>query len=139
MRKATSEAATSLSSSHPNRVLHTIQAEVLLSTYFFATGRFLQGKYHVANAVAIALSTGLHKIRSPAEGSLLDNSAMPIPRDSTEEGERILAAWAVFNLDKAWAAALDSNPNFVHLGQPTTTTIDTPWPMEMQEFEQVFK
>jgi len=141
MRRATQEAATALSSSHPQRVLHSIQAEVLLSTYFFSLGRFLEGKYHVANAVSTALSAGFHKLRSANTGpsnAHPANPALPAPRDATEEGERIIAAWTVFNLDKAWAIALDSNPNFIHSEQPSTTNIDTPWPLEMEDYEQVF-
>ena len=142
MRRATQEAATALSSSHPQRVLHSMQAEVLLSTYFFAQGRFLEGKYHVANAVSTALSAGFHKLRSANTGpsnAHPANPALPAPRDATEEGERIVAAWTVFNLDKAWAVALDSNPNFVHSNRPSASDIDTPWPLEMEDYEQVFR
>ena len=66
LTRATQEATTALSGNHPHKIMHSIQAEVLLATYFFSNGRFFEGKYHVANAVSTAISTGtgLHKLRS---------------------------------------------------------------------------
>ncbi|KAF9523180.1 hypothetical protein CPB83DRAFT_898999 [Crepidotus variabilis] len=136
VKRAIQEAATTLSGNHPKKEIHSIQAEVLLATYFFSLGRFLEGKYHVANAVSTSLSIGLHKIRSSHNDSVPNSTTLPRPQDSTEEGERIIAAWTVFNLDKAWALALDSEPNFRHSTQPMAARIDTPWPLEMEEFEQ---
>ncbi|KAF8184682.1 hypothetical protein BJ912DRAFT_974338 [Pholiota molesta] len=122
--RATQDAATVLSSSHPHRILHSIQAEVLLATYFFANGRFFEGKYHLANAVSTAISPPL------------ENNTIPGPRDSTEEGERIIGAWVILTLDKVWATALEYNPNFAYSAHVMATKIDTPWPLEMEEFEQ---
>jgi len=100
--------------SHPQIVLHTIQAEVLLATYFFSLGRFLEGKYHVANAVGIVVGSGLHL------GAGLDDE------DVIQRAERINAAWAVLNLDRAWAIALDSEPNF-----PRGSRVNLPWPVDL--------
>ena len=100
--------------SHPQIVLHTIQAEVLLATYFFSLGRFLEGKYHVANAVGIVVGSGLHL------GVGLDDG------DVIQRAERINAAWAVLNLDRAWAIALDSEPNF-----PRGSRVNLPWPVDL--------
>lgn len=134
-QRAIQEAATTLSGNHPQKEIQSIQAEVLLATYFFSLGRFLEGKYHVANAVSTALSTGLHKIRSSENIAVA--SPLPPAQDPTEEGERIIAAWTVFNLDKAWAVALDSEPNVQFSNHSVGAKIDTPWPLEMEEFEQV--
>ncbi|KAF8965744.1 hypothetical protein BDZ97DRAFT_1658530 [Flammula alnicola] len=138
--RATQDAGMALSGSHPNKILHSIQAEVLLATYFFANGRFFEGKYHVANAVSTAFSAGMHKIRSaaPAQGQSggSANNRMPRPRDSTEEGERILGAWTVLTLDKCWAVALEHTPNFEYSTHVLATKVDTPWPLEMEDFEQ---
>ena len=134
LTRATQEAATALSGSHPHKVMHSIQAEILLAIYFFSNGRFFEGKYHVANAVSTAVSAGLHKLRSSGPTSAV---ALPPHRDPIEEGERIICAWNVFNLDKCWAVALDDSPNFEHSTHPLAAKIDTPWPLDMDEFEQV--
>jgi len=132
--RATQEAATALSGNHPYKVMHSIQAEVLLATYFFSNGRFFEGKYHVANAASTAVSAGLHKIRST---SPILPATLPPHRDAVEEGERIICAWNVFNLDKCWAVALEDSPNFEHSNHVLASKIDTPWPLDMDEFEQV--
>ena len=134
LTRATQEAATALSGNHPQKVIHSIQAEVLLATYFFSIGRFFEGKYHVANAVSTAVSAGLHKLRSSGPTSPVTLSPH---RDAIEEGERIICAWNVFNLDKSWAVALDDSPNFEHSTHALAAKIDTPWPLDMDEFEQV--
>ena len=114
--------------------MHSIQAEILLATYFFSNGRFFEGKYHVANAVSTAISAGLHKIRSNSPST---PPTLPAHRDMIEEGERIICAWNVFNLDKCWAVALDDAPNFEYSTHALAAKIDTPWPLDMDEFEQV--
>ena len=134
LNRATQEAATALSGNHPYKVIHSIQAEVLLATYFFSVGRFFEGKYHVANAVSTTVSSGLHKIRSTTP---ISSPVLPPHCDLIEEGERIIGAWTVFNLDKCWAIALDDfSPNFEHSNHPLASKIDTPWPLDMDEFEQ---
>jgi hypothetical protein len=131
LTRATQEAATALSGNHPNKVMHSIQAEVLLANYFFSNGRFFEGKYHVANAVSTAVSAGLHKIRS-------STTATNVPqRNTIDEAEGIICAWNVLNLDKCWAVALDDSPNFEHSTHALAAKIDTPWPLDMDEFEQV--
>lgn len=140
LTRATQEAATALSGPHPDRVMQSIQAEVLLSTYFFANGKFFEGKYHVTTAVSMVFSAGLHKIRSatPQQQHITGSSArFPEPKDSIEEGERIMALWIVLDLDKHWAVALEHTPNFEFSTHSLSTKIDTPWPLEMEEFEQV--
>ena len=132
--RAVQEAATALLSKHPHKTMHSLQAEVLLANYFFARGRFVEGKHHLAFAVSTALSAGLHRIRS---ANWMINPNLPTPRDSVEEGELILGWWTVFNLDKAWAAGLICSPNFEHSDHPMATQIDTPWPLEMEDYEQV--
>ncbi|KAH9474359.1 hypothetical protein JR316_0012817 [Psilocybe cubensis] len=139
LTRATQQAATALSGQHPDRVMQSIQAEVLLATYFFANGRFFEGKYHVTTAVSMVFSAGLHKIRSsaPQQQSVTGSSTrLPEPKDSIEEGERIMALWTVLDLDKHWAIALEHTPNFEYSTHPLATKVDTPWPLEMDEFEQ---
>jgi hypothetical protein len=79
----------------------------------------------------------MHKIRSATPPQPpLENNTIPGPRDSTEEGERIIGAWVILTLDKVWATALEYNPNFAYSAHVMATKIDTPWPLEMEEFEQ---
>ena len=132
--RATQEAVMALSGNHPHKIMHSIQAEILLAIYFFSIGKFLEGKYHVATAVSTATSAGLHKLRSSSSTLLV---TLPPHRDMIEEGERIICAWNVFNLDKCWAIALNDHPNFEYSIHALAPNIDTPWPLDMDEFEQV--
>ncbi|KAJ7636357.1 hypothetical protein FB45DRAFT_1001500 [Roridomyces roridus] len=131
LARTLSLASTDLSSAHPHKALHTLQAEILLAFYFFSSGRFVEGKYHTASAAALALSSSLHLIRSanvhaPSVGQL------PPPRDAVEEGERIHACWMTTILDNLWAAALKQEP----ARDLQSTSFDTPWPLELQDYEQ---
>ncbi|KAL0950399.1 hypothetical protein HGRIS_010357 [Hohenbuehelia grisea] len=131
--KAISE---SLSGDHPNKALHTIQAEILLATYFFTAGRLLEGRYHISTAMALALASGLNKIRSADGRTGGALSQLPAPRDSIEEGERIRGWWMLFILDQSWAAALDTSPHMPWPMDGTGTQLDTPWPQDIADYEQ---
>ena len=48
----------------PLHLLHTIQADILLASYFLSEERYTEADRHVTSAVALALVGGLHKIRS---------------------------------------------------------------------------
>ncbi|KAJ6616885.1 hypothetical protein B0H10DRAFT_2387533 [Mycena sp. CBHHK59/15] len=131
---------------HPHSFLHTLQAEVLLSHYFFRTGHFLEARSHTATAVALALGGGLHQIRS------LHNPDVPVieitrehenglqlraPADAIEEGERINAFWAVFMLQKNLAVALEPPVRICGMLEAGGIQIDTPWPLELDEYKKV--
>ncbi|KAJ6606748.1 hypothetical protein B0H10DRAFT_1819642 [Mycena sp. CBHHK59/15] len=131
---------------HPHSFLHTLQAEVLLSHYFFRTGHFLEARSHTATAVALALGGGLHQIRS------LHNPDVPVieitrehenglqlraPADAIEEGERINAFWAVFMLQKNLAVALEPPARICGMLEAGGIQIDTPWPLELDEYKKV--
>ncbi|KAJ6511187.1 hypothetical protein C8R45DRAFT_892586 [Mycena sanguinolenta] len=117
-----------LSGNHPQRVMHNLQAEILLAYYLFASGRFLEGKYHAASAVSLGLSSSVHTIRSANS----PQSSLPPAQDAIEEGERIHACWAVMVLDKVWAVVLEENPHLDH--QQQNLVVDTPWPLEMDDY-----
>ncbi|KAF7305933.1 Zn(2)-C6 fungal-type domain-containing protein [Mycena chlorophos] len=123
LARALEQVASSLSAPHPDRVLHTLQAQILLAYYFYTSGRFLQGKYHASAAASLALSTGLH-VRAAS-------AALGPARTAVEDGERVHAWWAVVVLDATWAVALEENPNLDLAAQ-----VDTPWPLEMQLYEK---
>ncbi|KAJ6624151.1 hypothetical protein B0H10DRAFT_1908605 [Mycena sp. CBHHK59/15] len=124
--------AQALSGIHPQKVMHTLQAEVLLSYFFFASGRFLEGKYHTAAAISLGLSSGLNLIRSAYASS---HGPLPPPRDAVEEGERIHACWIGLILDKSWSVALGEDPNMEHRDD-NECVLDTPWPLEMEDYEK---
>lgn len=122
--------AKGLSSSHPHKVMHNLQAEILLAYYFFASGRFLEGKWHTAAAISLGLSSSVHMVRSAHPQS---PGPLPPARDVVEEGERIHACWSALVLDKAWAVALSENPNLDH--QHESCAVDSPWPLEMEDYQ----
>jgi hypothetical protein len=131
----------------PHSFLHTIQAEVLLSYYFFRTGHFLEARAHTATAVALALGGGLHQIRSlnpdvPVMEITEDNDQaeeihLRASADAVEEGERINGFWAVFMLQKNLSVALESPARVCGVFEAGGMQIDTPWPLEMSDYKQV--
>ncbi|KAJ7473680.1 hypothetical protein B0H11DRAFT_2036862 [Mycena galericulata] len=123
-----------LAGRHPHRVMHSIQAEILLSFYYLTLGRPVEGIYHSSAAVSLAISANLHLIRSsqltpqPAFGIL----EAPFPRaaDAVEEGVRINGFWTVVILNNYWVAAHGSPSAIPYHDTP----IDTPWPLELEDY-----
>ncbi|KAJ3541279.1 hypothetical protein NMY22_g3946 [Coprinellus aureogranulatus] len=138
--RAIQEATGNLSSGHPHQVIHGIQADVLLAYYYIAQEKYSEASYYVTSATTTALSANLHKIRSrhtvaqASEGE--EPNALPPARDAVEEGERILAMWNVFILDKLLATATGQMPNFVNVSDRPDRRVDVPWPMSMGDYEQ---
>lgn len=112
--------------------MHTLQAEIPLSYYFFASGRVLEGKYHTAAAISLSLSSSLHQVRS--ENYSTPGILQP-PADVVEEGERIHAWWTVMIMDKCWAVGLSEDPGFAH--RDNMAMVDTPWPLEVDDYPRV--
>ncbi|KAK0450849.1 hypothetical protein EV421DRAFT_1775561 [Armillaria borealis] len=136
LERALTDVSGALSNNHhPQKFLQTIQAEILLAYYFLASGRFLEGKYHVTTAVSLGLSTGLTKIRSDRNTSTGPMSILPAPQDAIEEGERVDACWTGLILDKCWAVALASVPNSKCPSDIVGIQVDTPWPLEVNDYE----
>ncbi|KAJ6585332.1 hypothetical protein B0H19DRAFT_926757 [Mycena capillaripes] len=131
LSRALRTAVDALSGTHPNMVLHTIQAEVLLAHYFFRNTRFLEGKYHLSAAVSLVISSGLHRIRSAASGGSAAPAirALTPPRDAIEECERINGFWAVLTLNNCWTVADGSPSNISYTDRDAR--IDTPWPLDI--------
>ncbi|TCD69621.1 hypothetical protein EIP91_006846 [Steccherinum ochraceum] len=116
-------------------LLYLLQAEVLLSNYFFHHDRRLEGGYHITAAVSIVLSTNLHQFdwsgaAQPASGAY----HLPHPADTVEQGERINAFWTVFNLDRCWAVSLGSQSALARIDL-LSSHILTPWPLDMSDYE----
>ncbi|KAJ7726150.1 Zn(2)-Cys(6) binuclear cluster domain-containing protein [Mycena maculata] len=135
LSRALGTAVDALSGSHSlNTVLHSIQAEVLLTLYFLRNTRFLEGKYHLSAAVSLVISSGLHRIRSAdsyaVSGPLgLAFRSLAAPRDAIEENERINAFWTVLTLNNCWTTA-DGSPSNISYTVPDAR-IDTPWPLDI--------
>ncbi|KAJ7019721.1 Zn(2)-Cys(6) binuclear cluster domain-containing protein [Mycena alexandri] len=135
LSRALRTAVEALSSTHFNTVLHSIQAEVLLSQYFLRNTRFLEGKYHLSAAVSLVLSSGLHRIRSAdsyAVGGPLGPAFQTLlpPRDALDEAERINAFWTVLTLNNCWTTA-DGSPSNISYTTVPDARIDTPWPLDI--------
>lgn len=117
---------------HPQYRLHVIQTEVLLSYYFFANKRVMEGKYHMSCAFSLGIASGIHRMRTrnPPE------STLPPANDDIEEGERVNALWTIFALDKGWAGVLGCTPN---AQRPSVggSVMATPLPREIEEYETV--
>ncbi|KAF7340904.1 Zn(2)-C6 fungal-type domain-containing protein [Mycena sanguinolenta] len=114
LSRALSSLPASLSGIHPRKAIHALQAEILLSNYFYASGRFLEGRYHVTAAVSLAV------------GAVLFHSPATTLRPDVEliEAERVDACWATIILDKAWAVATDTPSNL----QNSSELLKMPWP-----------
>ncbi|KAF8624725.1 hypothetical protein AX17_007056 [Amanita inopinata Kibby_2008] len=106
---AVQASAQTLSTAHPRRVLHGIQAELMLAYYFFVKNRLLEGQYHLTAAVSTAIASGLLKTKK-SQSELWD-ATLPPALDRIEESERINACWMICFMDYGWAAAFDMSPN----------------------------
>ncbi|KAJ3931607.1 MAG: hypothetical protein NXY57DRAFT_196468 [Lentinula lateritia] len=124
---------------HSAQIMHTIQAEVLLSTYFFRRNQLLEAEFHLSGAVSLAQSAGLHQIRSdrvfssPVVSVLMETEMfLPPARDVIEEGERINGFWAVYCLHRLISITLGNTSKcFGGLDSPRHE-VDTPWPQEYE-------
>ncbi|KAJ7901510.1 hypothetical protein B0H13DRAFT_1621940, partial [Mycena leptocephala] len=112
---------------HPNLILHTIQAEVLLSYYYMNSARLLEGMYHCAAAVSLAGCAGINKLGAPLRKSNLRfvfSGVLTEPPDDLEAAERINAFWAVLMLNNCWVVASGLSSKFPDdIGEACT-----PWP-----------
>ncbi|KAI0058715.1 hypothetical protein BV25DRAFT_1810255 [Artomyces pyxidatus] len=124
-----------------HQIMQAIQAKILLANYLFRNGRFFEGRHQSDSAAALAVSCGLHKIRSaqqvPAFPRFIDpvELGLPEPRDQIEEGERINGFWAIFCMDRCWAVAFGA-PTVISDIEAFGMQIDTPWPLEMETYER---
>jgi Fungal specific transcription factor domain len=142
LTRAVQHVATDMIGAHPNRVVHTLQAHILLAYYFFVTGRYLEAKCQSGSAVSLALGAGLHKLRSanvtalPVLSFMNDHTIRLQPHQShIEEGERINAFWAALTLHKIISVALD--PITICGAMEAPINIDVPWPLDMEQYAQV--
>ncbi|KAF8181717.1 hypothetical protein K438DRAFT_1976008 [Mycena galopus ATCC 62051] len=142
IRRAQQHISTELSpSAHSIHRIPTIQAHVLLATYFLRNKQFLEAEFHTNGSATLALSYHLHKIRSsrPSSPPLIGASAFTEvypdpPRNDVEEGERIRGFWAVVYNQNNLIMTLRTENNLGILDLPNLT-IDTPFPLDIEGYE----
>jgi hypothetical protein len=122
------------------KVLDVIQASCLLSMYFLVNGRLLEGSYHASAAASLAVQCGLQAgvscDASYSPSSSREKLGLEPPASGYREGERILAFWQVYNLDRCWSVALRKPSVFLD-GHDPWTSINCPWPQDIMEYESV--
>jgi hypothetical protein len=105
--------------------------------YFLANGRMLEGSYHSSAAASLAIQCELHRgVSRDANASFEPTDALKLlpPKDIIEEGERILAFWQVYNLDRCWSVVL-RKPSTIADGGDALSAINLPWPQNMEDYE----
>ncbi|GLB37692.1 putative fungal specific transcription factor [Lyophyllum shimeji] len=119
------------------KIVDIIQGSCLLSMYFLANGRILEGSYHATGAAALAVQCGLH-LNTHQEQSWPADPQEPYDlkpsRTGVKEGERILAFWQVYNLDRCWSVVL-RKPSLIPDGLDPRQSISCPWPQDWAEYE----
>ncbi|KAF5372112.1 hypothetical protein D9758_005031 [Tetrapyrgos nigripes] len=126
-------------------MLQTIQAEVLLSHYFFRTANITEAKRHASSAASLALASNLHRVWPTSTASTpptpgTQASSYPgvtgAGPDAVEEGERINGFWAVFVLYRNLAVAVDPPSEVCGVFDAPGMQIDTPWPLDMENYKE---
>lgn len=118
------------------KIIDIIQGSCLLSMYFLANGRILEGSYHATAAAALAVQCGLH-LNSRQEqwpGDRQEAYDTKPSRTGVKEGERIMAFWQVYNLDRCWSVIL-RKPSIIPDGFDPRQSINCPWPQEWAVYE----
>lgn len=128
---------------YPTKVIDLIQGSCLIPVYYLSNGQLFQGNYYASTAASLAVHCGLHQLQAdelvPRPTSGADWSApfkLDTPKDVVDQGERILAFWQVFNLDRCWSVALH-RPAVLSDNSHSWTRISTPWPQRMEDYEAV--
>jgi len=123
-----------------DKVLDIIQASCLLSMYFFANGRVVEGSYHASAAAALAVQCGLQAGIPPETGynpaASRENLDLKPLKHGYRDAERIVTFWMVYNLDRCWSVAL-RKPSVLLDGDDPWTSINCPWPRDITEYETV--
>jgi hypothetical protein len=121
----------------PDNVIDVIQASCLVSMYFLANGRLLEGSYHASAAAALTVQTDLGGIiYSNTRNWTVDavESDLKPPKSDNREGEKILAFWQVYNLDRCWSVVL-RKPRIIPDELDSRHSICCPWPQDVDYYE----
>ncbi|KAF8997600.1 hypothetical protein BDQ17DRAFT_1428942 [Cyathus striatus] len=128
LNKALEHVNLDLSGRHPNRTMHVLQAEILLSCYFLMNTDNVSAIIHVNSAVSIAVGTKLHLIgsRRRLEIPYTSPSFIPDPAESVSDVEKVRAFWSVVVLSNILAVLEPSQHSTFYDAQQFV--VDTPWP-----------
>ncbi|KAF7289640.1 Zn(2)-C6 fungal-type domain-containing protein [Mycena chlorophos] len=143
IRRAQQHIATELSNNvHPAHRIHTIQAHILLSSYFLRNKQLLEAEFHSNGAVTLALGyrIRIRSSRAPSpplfgSASSVPETALPLPTDPVEEGERIRAFWMLVCHQTSLLMTIRTPGNTFSTLEAPGLQIDTPWPLELGEYE----
>ncbi|TDL18675.1 hypothetical protein BD410DRAFT_793065 [Rickenella mellea] len=123
---------------HSDRLLEAVQTSCLLSTYYFANVRMLEGSYHANTASQLAKLGGLHQLRSgPSNGNspnansdVLMNFEFPSSANSNRGHEELHAFWNTFVLERSWAGGSGrASPHWN--SHDSKTIVTSPWPTDV--------
>lgn len=124
-----------------DKITDVVRASCLLALYFLATGRVLEGGYHSSAAAALAMQIGLH-MDVPMEPLGFTNGlddlfseSKPLQTD-IRRGERVLAFWQVYFVDRCWSVAL-RRPAVMPDGSSASHAVNLPWPQDLEDYASV--
>ncbi|KAJ7340632.1 hypothetical protein DFH08DRAFT_1012715 [Mycena albidolilacea] len=109
----------------PQRMLHMIQTEVLLSLYYLDYGRLLEANYHRAGATSLMFISGLHQLGASSQNLVVQGENIPIQMGASLRIEMINAFWSVLLINNYCVAASDTPSSM-----PYDAPINTPWPTQ---------
>ncbi|KAJ7358126.1 hypothetical protein DFH08DRAFT_1042969 [Mycena albidolilacea] len=109
----------------PQRMLHMIQTEVLLSLYYLDYGRLLEANYHRAGATSLVFISGLHRLGASPQNLVVQGENIPIQMGASLRMEMINAFWSVLLINNYFVAASDTPSSMSYDAQ-----ITTPWPTD---------
>ncbi|GJE88002.1 C6 transcription factor domain-containing protein [Phanerochaete sordida] len=149
-------ALTGISSSlqDSDRLIQIVQASCLIAIYFFSRGRTLEGYYHSSTAARLAVSLGLHQIKSeewyrlqfdpaavqqPAFLAFKSSLQLPPPKDSVEHAERVAAFWQVFQVDRAWSVASGLPAALPDDDNSPRARVETTWPTAISDSQDILE
>ncbi|WVN87511.1 uncharacterized protein L203_102693 [Cryptococcus depauperatus CBS 7841] len=126
-----------------DRLLDATRACTILSAYNYSRANYHQGWMMAGQAARLAISCGLHQIRSSVwKPNLVPEAAaemarliraqsyvLPPSKDAVEHGERIWAFWSLYITDRCGSISTQWTPAI------TDDVITTPFPRPLQEYE----
>ena len=130
--------------SNPRRLLHSVQAEVLLAYYFYRKGILIEAKNHAAAAASFVTASGMQSLLSVAKQPLRElevledgkASYLPPARNIPETGELINGFWAVYNVANQ-LASVSATADCTAIFDAPHLLIDCPWPLDNMSYRDV--
>ena len=126
------------------RVLHSVQAEILLAFYFYRRGTLIEAKVHAAAAASFVTGTGMQGIHSiieepPRELEVVGNghaSYLPPPRNVPETGELINGFWEAYLIANQ-LASVSTTADCTEIFDAPHLLINCPWPLDTRSYREV--